>query len=127
MIKNMLKWREESDTYLTHVCRHCWSRQITMKVDVLGAFSQYCGFQNLCKFQFNVVRKYWSIGLICVRYVLLSTSFVLSYFLPANLFSIELFSNFFHHITDLFLSVQFAVPYYPQILSIVAFFYVSIV
>jgi hypothetical protein len=28
MIKNMLKWRKESDTYLTHVCRHRWSRQL---------------------------------------------------------------------------------------------------
>jgi hypothetical protein len=43
MIK-MLKSREECDTYLTHVCRHRCSRQITMKVDVLGAFSQHCGF-----------------------------------------------------------------------------------
>ena len=33
MIKNMLKWRKESDTYLTRVCKHCWSRQITMKID----------------------------------------------------------------------------------------------
>ena len=30
--KNILKWRQESDTYLT-VCRQCWSRQITVKVD----------------------------------------------------------------------------------------------
>ena len=26
MIKNILKWRKESDTYLTHVCRHRWSK-----------------------------------------------------------------------------------------------------
>jgi hypothetical protein len=39
MIKNILKRREESDTYLTHVCRHRWSGPIRMKVDVLGAFS----------------------------------------------------------------------------------------
>ena len=25
--KKMLKRREECDTYLTHVCRHCWSRK----------------------------------------------------------------------------------------------------
>jgi hypothetical protein len=31
----MLKRRKESDTYLTTVCRHCWSIQITMKVDKL--------------------------------------------------------------------------------------------
>ena len=31
VIKNILKWRKESDTYLTHVCRYHWSRQITMK------------------------------------------------------------------------------------------------
>ena len=37
----MLKGSEESDTYLNHVCRHHWSGQIMMKVDVLGAFQQY--------------------------------------------------------------------------------------
>ena len=30
LIKNMLKWRKETDTCLTHVCRHYW-RNITMK------------------------------------------------------------------------------------------------
>ena len=35
MIKNMLKSRKESNTYLTIVCRHRWSRQIMMKVDKL--------------------------------------------------------------------------------------------
>jgi hypothetical protein len=35
LIKNLLKRRKESDTYLTTVCRHRWSRQITMKVDKL--------------------------------------------------------------------------------------------
>jgi hypothetical protein len=39
MIKNILKWREESDTYLTCVCRHCWSRKISLRVDGIGAFS----------------------------------------------------------------------------------------
>ena len=33
MIKNIFKRRKESDTYLTTVCRHRWSRQITKKVD----------------------------------------------------------------------------------------------
>ena len=37
MIKHILKIREESGTYLSRVCRHRWCRQITMKVDVLGA------------------------------------------------------------------------------------------
>ena len=36
-----LKRREESDIYPTHVCRHRWSRQITMKMDETGAFNQY--------------------------------------------------------------------------------------
>ena len=36
--------REESDTYLTHACRHRWSRKSSMKIDGIGAFSQYCGF-----------------------------------------------------------------------------------
>ena len=36
LIKNTLRRWEESDTYLTHVCRYRWNRQITMKVDVTG-------------------------------------------------------------------------------------------
>ena len=43
---NILKWREVSDTYLTNVCRHRWSTQITMKVDGLGVFSSCRGNQN---------------------------------------------------------------------------------
>ena len=35
----ILKRREESDTYLTHVCRHYWSREILMEVDGIGATS----------------------------------------------------------------------------------------
>ena len=31
MIKNMLKRRKESDTYLATVIRYCWSAQMTMK------------------------------------------------------------------------------------------------
>jgi hypothetical protein len=38
-LKNMLKWRKECDTYLTTICRHHWSRQITMKVDKLPELS----------------------------------------------------------------------------------------
>ena len=34
----IVKRREECDTYLTYVCRHRWSRLITMKVIELGAF-----------------------------------------------------------------------------------------
>jgi hypothetical protein len=41
MIKNILKRREESDTYLTHLCGHCWSRKSLMKIDEIGAFSQH--------------------------------------------------------------------------------------
>ena len=33
VIRNILKWRKEHDTYLTHICKHRWSRQIMMKVD----------------------------------------------------------------------------------------------
>ena len=29
----MLKWMTDSDTNLTIVCRHRWSRKMTMKVD----------------------------------------------------------------------------------------------
>ena len=35
MIKNMLKGRKESDTYLATFHRHCWSAQMTMKKDNL--------------------------------------------------------------------------------------------
>ena len=35
MMKNMFTRRKESDTYLTTVSRHCWSRQITIKIDKL--------------------------------------------------------------------------------------------
>ena len=44
--ENILKRREESDTYLTHVCRHCWSRKSLMKIDEIGAFSQHCAFMS---------------------------------------------------------------------------------
>ena len=33
MIKNILKLKKESDTYVTHAYIHSWSRQITIKVD----------------------------------------------------------------------------------------------
>ena len=33
MLENMLKWRTDNDTNLTIVCRHRWSRQMTIKVD----------------------------------------------------------------------------------------------
>ena len=45
--RDILKWREESDTYLTHVCRHRWSRKILMKLDRIGTFNQHCGFHQL--------------------------------------------------------------------------------
>ena len=48
MIRNILKWREESDTYLPRVCRHHWSRNSPMKIEeITGAFSQHCGFHQL--------------------------------------------------------------------------------
>ena len=36
--KNKLIRRKESDTYLTTVSRHCWSLQVTMKVDKMSNF-----------------------------------------------------------------------------------------
>ena len=39
MIKNILTRRKESDTYLTLVYRHRWSRQITKKVDTFPELS----------------------------------------------------------------------------------------
>jgi hypothetical protein len=33
MLENMLKWMTDSDTNPTIVCRHRWSRKMTMKVD----------------------------------------------------------------------------------------------
>ena len=38
MIKNILKIREESNTYLTHVRRHPWSK-MSSKIDEIGAFT----------------------------------------------------------------------------------------
>ena len=35
------KRRQECDTYLTHVCRHHWSRKSPMTIDEIGAFSQH--------------------------------------------------------------------------------------
>ena len=49
MIKNILKRREESDTYLIPVCKHRRSRQIKTKMDETGAFSKHCGFLQLMK------------------------------------------------------------------------------
>ena len=44
----MLKRREERDTYLTHVYRHCWSRKILAKIDeISGAFRQHYDFDQL--------------------------------------------------------------------------------
>ena len=42
----MLKRREENNTFLTHVCRHCWGRKSPMTIDEKGAFSQHCGFHQ---------------------------------------------------------------------------------
>ena len=37
----MLKRREDSKTYLTHVCRHHWSKKSPVKIDeISGAFSE---------------------------------------------------------------------------------------
>jgi len=47
MIKIILKRRKECDTYLTHICRHCWSRKGPVKIDEIGAFDQHCGFHQL--------------------------------------------------------------------------------
>ena len=38
LIKNMLTRRKESETYLATVSRHCWSPQISMKVDKVCSF-----------------------------------------------------------------------------------------
>ena len=56
MIKNMLTRRRESDTYLTTVNGHRWSRQITMKIDV--AFSQHCGLYQLKRKTDSNVSRY---------------------------------------------------------------------
>jgi hypothetical protein len=33
LLENMLKWRTDSDTNLTNVCRHRWSRKTAMNAD----------------------------------------------------------------------------------------------
>ena len=40
----MLKRREESNTYLTHVCRHRWSRKSLVKIEEIGAFANTVTF-----------------------------------------------------------------------------------
>ena len=48
LIKNILKWREENDTYLTRVYGHRWSRKSPVKIEeISGAFSQQCAFHQL--------------------------------------------------------------------------------
>ena len=44
LVKIMLKRRNESDTYLAADRRHCWSTQISMKVDKCVAFSHTAAF-----------------------------------------------------------------------------------
>ena len=46
VIKNILRWRKESDTYLSYVCRHRWSRQITMKAPNTSTFNVICLLQR---------------------------------------------------------------------------------
>ena len=36
LIKYILKRREDSETYLTHICRHRWSRKSSMKIGGIG-------------------------------------------------------------------------------------------
>ena len=38
--QKMLKRREECDTYLTHVCRHCWSKEGLVKRWNIQSFQQ---------------------------------------------------------------------------------------
>jgi hypothetical protein len=48
MIKSILKRREESNTYLTHVSRHRQSRQIAMKTDESSSFIHFnCDLSTL--------------------------------------------------------------------------------
>ena len=49
MIINILKWREEIDTYLTRVCKHSWSRKSPVKIEEITSFSQHCRFHQLMK------------------------------------------------------------------------------
>ena len=51
---NMLKTREECDTYLTHVCRHHCSVEDLVKRK--GAFSQHC-FHQLWKYSTSTADK----------------------------------------------------------------------
>jgi len=35
------------ERHLTQICKHRWSRKISMKIDEIGAFSQHSGFHQL--------------------------------------------------------------------------------
>jgi hypothetical protein len=40
--------REESNTYLTHICKHSWSGKHPVEIEeIIGAFSQHRGFHQL--------------------------------------------------------------------------------
>ena len=59
MIENILKRRKESDTYLTNVCRHCWSSQVMMKVDIFPELSASTVAFISCRGRQNVWSIWW--------------------------------------------------------------------
>ena len=47
MTRNILKRRKESNTYLTCVCRYCWSRKSPVKIEEISrAFTDIYVYMN---------------------------------------------------------------------------------
>ena len=61
MIENILKRRQESDSYLTHVSRHRWSRKSQVKIDEIGGFNtkKYHVFAPMGRFQLELIYLYF--------------------------------------------------------------------
>ena len=127
MQKNILKLREESDSYLTHVCRYHWSRQISMKVHGVGTLSQQHGFHQLYS---STADESHSVGsklllhplssrFVCCSNVYRresgrchSLSFMLIYFLT---FYLSRFSFHIDILTQLILTEQWFVTLFSQV------------
>ena len=68
---------KERERHLSDSClQTCWSRQITMKVDVIGTFSQHCGFHQL-----YLYAQLFQVSVCLCSCVLSSGDFFFSYLL----------------------------------------------
>ena len=79
IIKNILKRREESDTHLTHVCRHCRSKKSSMKIDRIRIVYFFSWWKPQCWLTAPIPYIFIELFLLqwclqmCVRFVSLSS------------------------------------------------------